>query len=69
MISDGARPIVTDGVASTIVAETTGLVWARADRASRMVVEYATTEAFVDPRRVDRAGGAGRQRLHRAGRT
>jgi alkaline phosphatase D len=52
MISDGARPIVTDGVASTIVDETTGLVWARADRASRMVVEYATTEAFVDPRRV-----------------
>ena len=64
---DGARPVVTDGVASTIVDETSGLVWARADRASRMVVEYATTEAFVDPRRVDRAGGARRQRLHRAG--
>ena len=45
--------MVTDGVASTIVDETTGLVWARADRASRMVVEYATTEAFVDPRRVN----------------
>ncbi len=66
MTSDGARPMVTDGVASTIVDETTGLVWARADRASRMVVEYATTEAFRRSTAGDRAGGAGRQRLHRA---
>ena len=47
-----ALPVVTDGVASSIVDEATGLVWARADRASRLVVEYATTEAFVDPRRI-----------------
>ena len=54
----GLRPVVTDGVASTIVDETTALVWARADRAARL------------PRRVgDDASGsttcaacAGRQR-------
>jgi alkaline phosphatase D len=48
----GGGPIVTDGVASTMVDEATGLVWARADRASRLVVEYATTESFADPRRI-----------------
>jgi alkaline phosphatase D len=46
------RPVVTDGVASTLIDGTTGLVWARADRASRLVVEYSTTEAFRDVQRV-----------------
>jgi alkaline phosphatase D len=27
------------------------LVWARSDRPSRLLVEYATTESFIDPRR------------------
>jgi alkaline phosphatase D len=48
----GQRPVVTDGVASTIVDETTALVWARADRASRLLVEWATTEGFADARTV-----------------
>jgi alkaline phosphatase D len=48
----GTRPVVTDGVASTIVDETTALVWARADRASRLLVEWATTERFADARTV-----------------
>lgn len=48
----GAVPIVTDGVASTLVGEDAAIVWARADRAARLVVEYATTDAFRDARRV-----------------
>lgn len=50
--ASGARPLVTDGVASTLVGEDAALVWARADRAARMVVEYATTDRFTDVRRV-----------------
>ncbi len=46
----GLRPVVTDGVASTLVDESTGLVWARADRAARLQVEWATTEAFAEAR-------------------
>jgi len=48
----GLRPLVTDGVASTVVDETTGLVWARADRAARLHVDWATTDRFDDPRTV-----------------
>ncbi len=48
----GARPVVTDGVASTLVGEDAAVVWARADRAARMVVEYATSDTFAGARRV-----------------
>lgn len=48
----GVRPVVTDGVASTLVGEDAAVVWARADRAARMVVEYATTDSFRNARRV-----------------
>lgn len=48
----GVRPLVTDGVASTLVGEDSAVVWARADRAARMLVEYATTDTFRDARRV-----------------
>jgi alkaline phosphatase D len=48
----GLRPLVTDGVASTIVDETTALVWARADRATRLQVEWATSEGFDDARNI-----------------
>lgn len=48
----GLRPVVTDGVASTIVDETTALVWARADRAARLHVEWSTSERFDDVRSV-----------------
>ena len=30
-----------------------GIVWSRADRPSRMIVEYATTESFADARRIE----------------
>jgi alkaline phosphatase D len=48
----GARPSVTDGVASTLVGEDAAVIWARADRAARMLVEYATSDTFRNARRV-----------------
>lgn len=48
----GLRPVVTDGVASTLVGDDAAVVWARADRAARMVVEYATSDSFRNARRV-----------------
>lgn len=48
----GTRPLVTDGVASSIVGEDGAVVWARADRPARMLVEYATSDRFTDVRRV-----------------
>ena len=47
-----ARPLVTDGVASTLVGEDAAVIWARADRAARMAVEYATSDTFAGARRV-----------------
>ncbi len=46
------RPVVTDGVASTLVGEDAAVIWARADRAARMAVEYATSDTFAGARRV-----------------
>jgi alkaline phosphatase D len=40
------RPLVTHGVQSGDVRGRSGVVWARADRPSRMLVEIATTESF-----------------------
>jgi alkaline phosphatase D len=51
-VGDGARPVVTDGVASSLAGEDAAVVWSRTDRPSRLVVEYATTEAFASARRV-----------------
>ena len=45
------RPLVTHGVQSGDVGIDSGVVWARADRPSRMLVEAATTESFKDIRR------------------
>ena len=42
------RPQITHGVQSGDVSETSGVVWARADRPSRMLVEVATTDSFRD---------------------
>src|ERR1700677_2830431 len=44
------RPQITHGVQSGDVSESSGMVWARADRPSRMLVEVATTESFSDLR-------------------
>ena len=52
MTAPGVRPVVTDGVASTLVGDDAAVVWARADRAARMIVEYATSDTFRNARRV-----------------
>jgi alkaline phosphatase D len=40
------RPQITHGVQSGDVGPDGGVVWARADRPSQMMVEVATTESF-----------------------
>jgi alkaline phosphatase D len=40
------RPIITHGIQSGDVSIDSGVVWARADRPSRMLVEVATTDSF-----------------------
>jgi alkaline phosphatase D len=44
------RPVVTSGVQSGDVGTDGGVVWARADRPSQMLVEVATTESFANAR-------------------
>ncbi len=42
------RPTITHGIQSGDVSTDSGVVWARADRPARMLVEAATTESFKD---------------------
>src|SRR5262245_3566676 len=42
------RPLITHGVQSGDVSVDSGMIWARADRPSRMLVEIATTDSFKD---------------------
>src|SRR5262245_9164575 len=44
------RPIITHGVQSGDVSAGAGVVWARADRPARMLVEVATHESFREIR-------------------
>src|SRR4030081_244454 len=44
------RPQITHGVQSGDVSTDGGVVWARADRPSQMMVEIATTESFNNAR-------------------
>ena len=44
------RPVVTSGVQSGDIGADSGMVWARADRPSQMLVEVATSESFADAR-------------------
>jgi alkaline phosphatase D len=44
------RPLITFGVQSGDVSLDSGVIWARSDRASRMLVEIATTDSFKDIR-------------------
>ena len=43
-----SRPVLTHGLQSGDIADNAGIVWARADRASRLVIEASTTENFSD---------------------
>jgi alkaline phosphatase D len=40
------RPVITHGIQSGDVSVDSGVVWARADRPSRMLVEVATSDSF-----------------------
>src|SRR5438045_7266822 len=44
------RPLITPGIQSGDVSIDSGVVWARADKPSRMQVEVATTDSFKDIR-------------------
>src|SRR3954469_2335226 len=46
----GDRPQITHGVQSGDVGADGGVVWARADRPSQMMVEVATSESFSNAR-------------------
>src|SRR5262249_38740368 len=45
------RPAITHGLQSGDVSIDGGVVWARADRPARMLIEAATTDSFKDIRR------------------
>jgi alkaline phosphatase D len=47
-----ARPVVSHGVQSGDVDATSGMIWARSDRPSRLQVEVATTDSFTDATRL-----------------
>ncbi|MDR4306757.1 PhoD-like phosphatase N-terminal domain-containing protein [Chelatococcus sambhunathii] len=47
------RPMLPSGVQSGDVGADRAIVWGRADRPSRMIVEWSTTESFKDARRVN----------------
>ena len=49
---DAARPRMPCGVMSGDVTDRRAIVWSRADRPARMIVELSTTEAMKDVRRV-----------------
>jgi alkaline phosphatase D len=49
---DGVRPQLLHGVMSGDVTDRRAIVWSRADRAARMIVDVATTESMADARRV-----------------
>src|SRR4029453_11920584 len=48
----GARPTAPFGVSAGDVGDGRAIIWSRADRSSRMFVEYATTEGFASSSRV-----------------
>jgi alkaline phosphatase D len=47
-----ARPEITHGVQSGDVDATSGMIWARSDRPSRMMIEVATSDSFRDSRQL-----------------
>lgn len=49
---DGARPQLPCGVMSGDITDRRAIVWSRADRPARMVVELAASDSFADARRV-----------------
>ncbi|MEQ9482034.1 PhoD-like phosphatase N-terminal domain-containing protein [Coleofasciculus sp. F4-SAH-05] len=50
--SDKIRPQTPYGVASGDVSRDQAVIWSKSDRASRMIVDYDTSESFSNPQRV-----------------
>ena len=50
--SDRTRPTLPSGVQSGDLAGDRAILWARADRPARMMVDWATTESFTDAKTV-----------------
>jgi alkaline phosphatase D len=50
--SEATRPAIPYGVASGDVTRHAAIIWSRTDRPGRLIVEYATTEAFTNLKRV-----------------
>lgn len=48
----GARPAVANGVMSGDVSADSAIIWSRADRPSRMLVEWSTTESFAQVKQI-----------------
>jgi alkaline phosphatase D len=51
LVPEEERPAAPYGVAAGDVTAGRAVIWSRADRPARMIVEYATTDKFADPRR------------------
>ena len=66
--SERMRPRLPYGVQSGDLAGDRAIIWARADRPARMMVEWATTESFARCAPGARPGGARGQRFHREAR-
>jgi alkaline phosphatase D len=47
-----ARPQLPCGVQSGDITNNSAMIWSRADRAARMIVEYVTTESFTNAQRI-----------------
>jgi alkaline phosphatase D len=50
--AQSGRPLITHGVQTGDVTPTSGIIWSRADRASRMVVDVSTVESFANAKRI-----------------
>ncbi|MEW6160027.1 MAG: alkaline phosphatase D family protein [Verrucomicrobiota bacterium] len=51
-IARASAPLITHGVASGDVTDTTAVIWSRTDRPARMIVEWSTRESFSNRRRI-----------------
>lgn len=50
--ADRHRPLIDAGVAAGPLGRDGAIIWAHADRPARLIVEYATTPGFANPRRI-----------------
>lgn len=52
VLADSLRPKITHGLQSGDLSSSGGMIWSRADRPSRMLVEVATSDSFQNARQV-----------------